>query len=103
MNYLPPNTDAYVTLTGAQNPKDDPYFNAATVSMVVQDVSSTEVVSSQTLTYITSSNGNYEVSLDKALFSGLTLGRTYKAICTASESGVDREFQFVFEYGHEPV
>lgn len=101
MNYIAPNTDVLVTLTGAQNADDDSYLNAATVAIVVNDLGGTEVISSQSLSYVSSSNGNYKATVDKLVFSAaLTQGRQYVALCTVTEGGLDKEFRFKFIYDH---
>lgn len=103
MKFIQPNTDLYVTLTGAQNGADDSYFNAATVTAVVQTPGGTEVVSSQPLSYISASNGNYSATLNKALFASMVKGRTYVVLITANDSGsgIDREWKIVAKFDHD--
>ena len=101
MKYIQPNTDMYITLTGLQNPEDDSYYNAATVTAVVQTVSGTEVVSSQSLSYTTDSNGNYTAVLDEALFDSLTRGLSYVILITATQSGRARQFKMIAVYDYD--
>ena len=98
------NNDVVAEIIGLQNAVSLAYFNAATVSVVFNDTSGTEVLSAQTLSYVAASDGNYRVTIDKAAISAvLTLGVRYKAVFTASESGVDGEWEADFVYAKRSV
>ena len=87
--YIYFGNDTLIEVTGLQNAVDDSYLNAATVSAVVKDLSGTEVVSSQSLSYVSASSGNYRATVDQALFASLTRGAQYVVEITAAESGID--------------
>ena len=103
MRFINPLTDLYVTLTGNQNPVDDSYFNSSSVSVTIEDPAGTVVLTTTPLTYVTSSNGDYQVTLDKSLLDGvLTRGRTYVVLIRSEDSGTgaSRTWKMIatFEY-----
>lgn len=65
------------------------YLNAATVGMRILTTGGAEVVASQSMSYVGSSNGKYRVSLDKALVASLTEQERYDLEITAVEAGLD--------------
>ena len=106
MRKIQPGTDLYVTLTGCQDAEDDSYFNSASVNVFVEDISGNTVVASQSLSYVTLSNGNYSVTLDKTLFDGvLNEGQAYAVFITGNDSttGAFRTWKMVVEFAADPV
>lgn len=91
--YIYLGNDTVIEVTGLQNAVDSSYLNAATVTVTINDSAGTEVVSSQALSYVAASNGNYRATLDKALIASLTIGSRYFAIITAAESGIDAQWR----------
>lgn len=98
LEFVRVGNDTLVSLSSLRNGRTSAYMNAASVSVVINDLAGTEVVSSQSLTYETGTDGNYYVVLDKSLTSGLTVGALYYVTVTTSEGGIDGEFRQKVQY-----
>lgn len=66
------------------------YLNALTVTYVVNDSNGTQITTG-TLSYVSSSNGNYKGTIDGAVTAALTVGALYTIIITATGGGYDDE------------
>ena len=80
-------SDNLVSLTGLLDVVTSLYVNAATVSAVLTDATAT-VITTITLVYITSSNGNYQGILPASITSTLANGVIYFVTVTATASGI---------------
>lgn len=103
LEFVRVGNDTLVSLSSLRNGRTLAYMNAATVAVVINDLAGTEVVSSQSLSYVADSDGDYYVSLDKSLTSTLTVGALYYVIVTTSEGGVDGEFRAKVQYEYRDV
>ena len=99
--FVSPNSDALFEVDELTEEVTSTFQNAATVAVTVEDISGTEVISSQAVAYVAASDGKYQATLDKALFASFTRGRYYVAKFTAVESGLDREFAVTFKFDYE--
>lgn len=84
------DNDNVFELDALQDAIDSSYLNAATVSIRVLDYDDlTEVVASQTLSYVSASDGKYRASVDEATFDSLTDGKAYLVEFLAVQSGLN--------------
>ena len=84
------SNDTLFEVNGLQNALDSTYQNSATVTMTIKDSAGTEVTGISwplTFSYVAASNGNYNVTVDKAI--SVSQGARYFAEITAAQAGVD--------------
>jgi len=93
--------DVYVLLDGAQSDLDGTtaYLNAAQVAFRVHTLTGVTAITAQTMNYVTSSNGKYEVLMDYLILdAALTKGVTYKGIVTAAQGGENGRWEVPIEF-----
>lgn len=79
--------DNLLTLIGLQNDVTDAYLNSATVSVTVIDADNNNLSGVSwplTMSYVTSSNGNYRATLTDTLSATLSSGASLTAKVTAN-------------------
>ena len=94
MELLYTNNDNILTLIGLTNEVTGSYINDATVTVTVKDESDVVVDGGSfpvTMTYVTSSNGNYQGLLGSGM--DVTKFEEYRAFVTISGDGYTGEFQ----------
>jgi len=93
------NNDIVAEIIGLKNAVSLAFMNTATVSVLFTDTAGATVLTSQTLSYVAASDGDYRVTIDKAAVSAvLTLGERYTAIFTSVDGGIDGSWEDDFAY-----
>ena len=92
------DNDNLITLSGLTNPATGAYVNDATVQLVsLLDSTSTEVTGVSwplSMSYVSSSNGDYRGTIDK--LAALTNGARYTGSITAVSGTLDAEWLATF-------
>lgn len=89
------DNDNLVELDALKNAASDAYINNATVTLTaIKNATGTTVTGDtfpKTMTYVTSSNGKYQASVDKLL--AVVAGQAYTAVIDAVSSGIDGHWE----------
>lgn len=91
------DNDNLVEVDELKNSATDAYINTATVNLTaIKDAAGANVTGSGitfpiAMTYVASSNGKYQATVDKAL--ALVAGHAYTAVIDAVSSGIDGHWE----------